>query len=112
MDLAMQLLKIAVNCFVLIKVPQLNGYDKLYLLMLKWKVIRLFNPLCYAADITSVKDLERQVMTNLEGLKKKLPTWSQSASFSDDLETIQKVIEDSKTVKYEDLPSLLVSPCL
>ncbi len=90
---------------------QLNGYDKLYLLMLKWKVIRLFNPLCYAADITSVEDLETQVTTNLEALKKKLPAWSLSPSFNDDLETIQKMIDDSKTVKYEDLPSLLVSLC-
>lgn len=88
---------------------QLNGYDKLYLLMFKWKVIRLFNPLCYAAGVTSVKDLERQMLTNLDDLKKKLPGWSQSPSFDEDLETIQNMIEDSKTVKFEDLPSLLVS---
>lgn len=80
--------------------------------MLKWKVIRLFNPLCYATNIKSIEDLETQVGTNLDALKKKLPNWAQTPSFSDDLETIQKMIDDSKTVKYEDLPSLLVSLCL
>lgn len=88
---------------------QLNGYDKLYLLMFKWRIIRLFNPLCYAAGVKSVKDLERQILTNLDHVKKKLPSWAQSPSFDDDLESIQNMIEDSKTVKYEDLPELLVS---
>ena len=50
--------------------------------------------------------------TNLDALKRTLPNWAQTPSFSDDLETIQKMIDDSKTVKYEDLPSLLVSLCL
>ena len=77
--------------------------------MSKWRIIRLFNPLCYAGDVTSVEDLERHVKTNLDGLKRKLPVWSQSLSFDEDLRTIKKVIQDSKTVKYEDLPSLLVS---
>ena len=47
--------------------------------------------------------------TNLDGLKRKLQVWSQSLSFDEDLKTIEKVIEDSKTVRYEDLPLLLVS---
>ena len=72
----------------------------------------MFNPLCYAANVTSVEDLERQVTTNLEELRRKLPSWSLSPSFKEDLETIKKLIEDSKTVKYEDLPSLLVSHVL
>ncbi|XP_022787935.1 uncharacterized protein LOC111327889 isoform X1 [Stylophora pistillata] len=93
--------------YFLLKVLDLNDYDKLYLLMCKWRIIRLFNPLCYAADVTSVEDLEKKVRTNLHDLKRKLPAWSQSEYFKDDLETIEKVIEDSKTVNYEDLPSLL-----
>ena len=88
---------------------QLNGYDKLYLLMFKWRIIRLFNPLCYAAGVKSVQDLEQQISTNIDHLKKKLPTWAQSPSFDEDLKSIQNMIDDSKTVKYEDLPELLVS---
>lgn len=77
--------------------------------MSKWKIIKLFNPLCYAAGVTSVMDLEQQILTNLDYMKKKLPGWSQSPSFDGNLETIQNMIKDSKTVKYEDLPELLVS---
>ena len=88
---------------------QLNSYDKLYLLMFKWRIIRLFNPLCYAAGVKSVQDLEQQISTNIDHLKKKLPTWAQSPSFDEDLKSIQNMIDDSKTVKYEDLPELLVS---
>ena len=77
--------------------------------MVKWKVIKLFNPLCYAAGVTSVIDLEQQILTNLDHVKKKLPSWAQSPSFDGDLETIHNVIADSKTVKYEDLLEILVS---
>jgi len=45
----------------------------------------------------------------MDHVKKKLPSWAQSTSFDEDLKTIQNMIEDSKTVKYEDLPELLVS---
>ena len=93
----------------LFKVLNLNDYDKLYLLMCKWRIIRLFNPLCYTADVTSVEDLEKKVRANLDDIKQKLPAWSQSQSFREDLETIKNLIEDSKTVRYENLPSLLVS---
>ena len=73
----------------LFKVLNLNDYDKLYLLMCKWRIIRLFNPLCYTADVTSVEDLEKKVRANLDDIKQKLPAWSQSQSFREDLETIK-----------------------
>ena len=85
------------------KVVQLNEYDKLYLLMSKWKLIRLFNPLCYAGNVTSIEDLESR---DLEDLRSQIPSCSPH-----DLETIQRMIEDSKTVNFEDLPLLLVSQC-
>lgn len=69
----------------------------------------MFNPLCYAVGVKSVQDLEQQISTNMDHVKKKLPSWAQSTSFDEDLKTIQNMIEDSKTVKYEDLPELLVS---
>ena len=92
-----------------LKTLQLNGYDKLYLLMSKWKLLRLFNPLCFAGNVTSIEDLESRVNTNLEDLRRKLPGWTISSAFNDDVNIIEKMIEDSKTVKFEDLPFLLVS---
>ena len=70
---------------------------------------QVVQPLVLCCCVKSVKDLERQILTNLDHVKKKLPSWAQSPSFDDDLESIQNMIEDSKTVKYEDLPELLVS---
>ncbi|XP_020625773.1 focal adhesion kinase 1-like [Orbicella faveolata] len=93
--------------FLFLFQKQLNDYDKLYLLMFKWRIIRLFNPLCYAAGVKSVTDLEQQLLTNMDHVKKKLPSWAQSPSFDEDLKSIQNMIADSKTVKYEDLPELL-----
>lgn len=80
---------------------QLNSYDKLYLLMSKWKLQRLFNPLCYAGKVTSIEDLESQLRTNLDELRRMVPL------DSDELNTIKRMIEDSKMVNYEDLPRLL-----
>lgn len=71
--------------------------------MSKWKLLRLFNPLCYAGNITSIEDLESQIKTNSEEFSKNVQ------GFDRDLSTIQTMIEDSKTVKFEDLPPLLVS---
>ena len=93
---------------IFLKTLQLNGYDKLYLLMSKWKLLRLFNPLCYAGNVTSIEDLESHVNTNLEDLRTKIPGWT-LPTFNDDVKTMEKMIEDSKTVKFEDLPFLLVS---
>ena len=77
--------------------------------MSKWKLLRLFNPLCYAGNVTSIEDLGSRVNTNLEDLRRKIPGWTISSAFNDDVKTIEKMIEDSKTVKFEDLPLLLVS---
>ena len=59
--------------------------------------------------MTCIEDLESLVKTNLMELKNKLPSWSLPSSFNHDLEIIETMIEDSKTVKFEDLPYLLVS---
>lgn len=69
--------------------------------MSKWKLVRLFNPLCYAANVTSIEDLESQLNTNFGDLTKLVA--------SDDLETVKKMIEDSKVMNFDDLPRLLVS---
>lgn len=71
--------------------------------MSKWKLLRLFNPLCYAGNITSIEDLESQIKTNSEEFSKNVQ------GFDRDLSTVQTMIEDSRTVKFEDLPLLLVS---
>lgn len=71
--------------------------------MSKWKLLRLFNPLCYAGNITSIEDLESQIKANSAELSENVQ------GFDGDLSTMQTMIEDSKTVKFEDLPLLLVS---
>ena len=81
----------------------MNGYDKLYLLMSKWKLLRLFNPLCYAANVTSIEDLESQLNTNFGDLTRLVP------SVINELETVKKMIKDSKVMNCDDLPRLLVS---
>ena len=77
--------------------------------MSKWKLTRLFNHFCFIADVTSIEDLENRVKTNLTELKSKVPSWASESSFSHDIEEIEKMIKDSKTVKFEDLPYILVS---
>ena len=77
--------------------------------MSKWKLTRLFNHFCFVADVTSIEDLENRMKTNLTELKSKVPSWASESSFSHDIEEIEKMIKDSKTVKFEDLPYILVS---
>ena len=53
--------------------------------------------------MTSIEDLESRVKTNLDDLRSRIP------SINDDLEKIERMIEDSKTVKFEDVLFDLVS---
>ena len=71
--------------------------------MSKWKLLRLFNPLCYAANVTSIENLEAQVNMNFKELTRLVPP------IIDELETVKKMIEDSKMMNCDDLPRLLVS---
>ena len=71
--------------------------------MSKWKLLRLFNPLCYAANVTSIEDLESQLNTNYGDLTRLVP------SVINELETVKKMIKDSKVMNCDDLPRLLVS---
>ena len=71
--------------------------------MSKWKLLRLFNPLCYAANVTSIEDLESQLNTNFGDLTRLVP------SIINELETVKKMIKDSKVMNCDDLPRLLVS---
>ena len=71
--------------------------------MSKWKLLRLFNPLCYAANVTSIEDLESQLNTNFGDLTRLVP------SVINELETVKKMIKDSKVMNCDDLPRLLVS---
>ena len=49
------------NCHIVLsfQVPELSDSDKLYLLLLKWELNHLFNPLCYTLNVWSIADLER-----------------------------------------------------
>lgn len=71
--------------------------------MSKWKLLRLFKPLCYAANVTSIEDLESQLNMNFGDLTRLVP------SLINDCETVKKMIEDSKVMNCDDLPRLLVS---
>ena len=89
----------------------MNDYDRLYLLMAKWKLVsHLFNPLCYVGNVKSIADLEVHLETNWRDFSKDwLQSWQASLTYSDDIETIKKMVADSKSVNLEELPAILVS---